>query len=59
MSATGRTVSGAVEYIKGKLQRMMGKATGSKRTQLKGMGNQAKGGAKYESGKAQRKIQKH
>ncbi len=56
MSGKGRMVSGAIDYIKGKLQRMVGDLTGSKKTKAKGYMNQAKGGVKYETGKAQKAI---
>jgi uncharacterized protein YjbJ (UPF0337 family) len=56
MSATGKKVSGAVEYIKGKLQRMIGERTGNRSAQLKGMGHQVKGGVRYEAGKAEDKL---
>jgi uncharacterized protein YjbJ (UPF0337 family) len=56
MSNTSRMISGAADYIKGKIQLMMGRATGSNSTKAKGIGNQVKGGVKYESGKAGKKI---
>ena len=43
----------------GKLQRFFGKKSGNKSMRAKGLGNQAKGGAKYETGKAQKKVSKH
>lgn len=55
MSGTGKQISGAFEYLKGKLQRAMGSRTGNRSMQARGMGNQAKGGATYETGKVQKK----
>lgn len=53
MSATENKAAGAIEYIKGKLQRLVGKQTGNRSMQAKGVGHQAKGGVRYEAGKAQ------
>jgi uncharacterized protein YjbJ (UPF0337 family) len=58
MSASGHKGAGAIEYIKGKLQRIIGKQTGNRSTQAKGFGHQAKGGARYEAGKARGKMKK-
>ncbi|HZU14784.1 MAG TPA: CsbD family protein [Chloroflexota bacterium] len=52
----GKQISGAIEYLKGKLQNSVGGTTGDRSMQAKGVGNQAKGGAKYETGKAERKA---
>lgn len=56
MSARGKKVTGAIEYIRGKLERAMGRATGSRSAQARGIGHQVKGGSKYEAGKAQDKV---
>ncbi|HEX8919099.1 MAG TPA: CsbD family protein [Chloroflexota bacterium] len=53
MSGTEKKVSGAIDWIKGKLQRSFGKATDNKSMQMKGMGNQAKGGVKYGAGETE------
>jgi uncharacterized protein YjbJ (UPF0337 family) len=45
-----------MEYVKGKLQVALGKQTGNRTTQAKGMGHEVKGGARYEAGKAQGSI---
>jgi len=58
MGATGNKVSGAIEYIKGKLQRTVGRQTGDRSTQAKGFGHQAKGGTRYKAGEAQGKMKK-
>lgn len=57
MSSKGNQAAGAMEYIKGKLQRTIGKHTGDRSMQARGVGNQAKGGARYEAGKAEGAIQ--
>lgn len=56
MSASGKRARGALEYLKGKIQRTVGSKTGNKSMQAKGMRHQAKGGAKYETGKVQGKV---
>jgi uncharacterized protein YjbJ (UPF0337 family) len=53
MGSKGNEAAGAIEYIKGKLQRTFGKHTGDRSVQTKGVVNQAKGGARYEVGKAE------
>jgi uncharacterized protein YjbJ (UPF0337 family) len=58
VSATGNKIAGAIEYLKGKLQRSAGKQTGNRSAQAKGFGRQAKGGMRYEAGKAQGKMKK-
>jgi uncharacterized protein YjbJ (UPF0337 family) len=58
MSGTGKMSSGAIEYLKGKLQWMIGKMTGSYKTRARGVGHQIKGGAKYETGKAERNLKR-
>jgi uncharacterized protein YjbJ (UPF0337 family) len=49
MSSAGKKAAGGIEYIRGKLLRAWGKITGNRSMQ-------AKGGARYEVGKAQRKA---
>jgi uncharacterized protein YjbJ (UPF0337 family) len=56
MGSKTNQAAGAMEYIKGKLQRVVGKHTGDRSMQMKGMGNQAKGGGRYEMGKAEGKL---
>jgi uncharacterized protein YjbJ (UPF0337 family) len=56
MSGTGKQAGGALEYLKGKMQRIVGGMTGDKSMRARGMGHQAKGGAKYETGKVQNKV---
>jgi uncharacterized protein YjbJ (UPF0337 family) len=58
VSATGNKISGAIEYLKGKLQRTAGKQTGNRSAQAKGIGHQAKGGVRYKTGEAQGKMKK-
>ena len=58
MSAKGNQVRGAYNYIKGKLQLLIGKRTGDKSLQAKGVANQARGGARYEAGKAEDAVDK-
>jgi uncharacterized protein YjbJ (UPF0337 family) len=53
MSGMSNHAAGAMEYIKGKLQRVVGKHTGDRSMQMKGFGNQSKGGGRYEAGKAE------
>jgi uncharacterized protein YjbJ (UPF0337 family) len=53
MSGTGKKVAGGVQYVKGKLQRALGKLTGNRSMQARGWGNQAAGGTKYGVGRAQ------
>lgn len=53
MSGKRNRALGAIEYVKGKLQRAVGKHTGNRSMQAKGWGVQAKGGARYEAGKVQ------
>jgi uncharacterized protein YjbJ (UPF0337 family) len=56
MGSTRNKVTGAVEYVKGKVQMFVGKRTGNRSMQAKGMGHQVKGGVRYEVGKAQDAI---
>ena len=58
MGATRNKVLGAIEYIKGKLQRTAGRQTGDRSAQAKGFGRQAKGGVRYKTGEAQGKMKK-
>lgn len=51
MSATGNKVRGAYTYLKGKLMRKTGEATGDRGLQARGASTQAKGGARYGKGK--------
>jgi uncharacterized protein YjbJ (UPF0337 family) len=53
MSSTGNKMSGAIEYIQGKLQRVWGKLTGNRSMRARGMGHQARGGTRYGFGKAE------
>jgi uncharacterized protein YjbJ (UPF0337 family) len=59
MSSRGNQAAGAIEYIKGKLERVMGKRTGNRSMQAKGVGHQARGGARYEAGKAEGALKKN
>ena len=56
MSGQGKMVSGGIEYLKGKLQRAVGKLTGNRGMQAKGYMNQGKGGAKYGVGKTEKRV---
>ncbi len=56
MAGFGKQVSGAIQYIKGKLQRKAGDLTGNNKMKAKGYMNQGKGGVKYEAGKAEGAI---
>ncbi len=58
MSGEMKKASGGFEYVKGKIQRWLGKTTGNRSMQAKGFGNQAKGGVKYEAGDIQGKVDK-
>ncbi len=57
MSGEKMKAGGAGEYLKGKLQRALGRLTGKRSLQAKGLGSQAKGAAKYESGNIEGKIE--
>ena len=56
MSAMRKMVAGAVDYIRGKLQRAIGQRTGNRKLQAKGYVSQGKGAAKYGSGKAEKAV---
>ena len=58
MSGTGKQAKGGMEYLKGKIQWMVGKLTHNRSMQARGVGHQAKGGATYETGKAQGAMHK-
>jgi uncharacterized protein YjbJ (UPF0337 family) len=58
VGATRKKVTGAIEYLKGKLQRSVGRRKGDRPAQAKGFGRQAKGGIRYKTGEAQGKMKK-
>jgi uncharacterized protein YjbJ (UPF0337 family) len=56
VSGTRNKVAGAIEYLRGKMERLVGKHTGNRSAQIKGTGRQARGGARYGVGKAEDKL---
>jgi uncharacterized protein YjbJ (UPF0337 family) len=58
MAGMGKQVRGGIEYLKGKIQWMVGKRSGNRSMQAKGAGHQVKGGATYETGKVQKTLNK-
>jgi uncharacterized protein YjbJ (UPF0337 family) len=58
MAGMGNQIKGGLEYLKGKIQWMVGKRSGNRSMQAKGAGHQVKGGVTYETGKAQGALDK-
>ena len=58
MAHTGKQAKGAMAYLKGKIEWIVGKATHNRSMQAQGAGDQAKGGITYEAGKAQGAMDK-